>query len=296
MGGLGQTDLICFGMSAAGCLVSAAVTRRLLPAYCRMAAKAGWLRPNYKGERIPVSAGAIMVLAFLAAGVPVLLVDKLVRLDTGIEQALLLAVGMGFLGLLDDMVGSREAAGLKGHLRKWVMEGEVTTGLLKAAGGLMLALGAAVAASPAEHADWNGKLVLSILLDGLVIALMANWINLLDVRPGRALKASLLKIGGLLWFVPFDASVLLLLLAGAVAAYFPADLRGRAMMGDVGANFIGGMLGYAIVRSFGLAATAGVLAVLAGLHWYTESRSLSKLIEQNRWLTWMDELGRDEAQ
>ncbi|MFC4769214.1 hypothetical protein [Effusibacillus consociatus] len=294
MGGM-QTNLAGFILSAAGCLLCAGMTRMLIPSFCEMARTANWVRPNYKGDLIPVGVGAVMLLAFVAVGVLMLAAEKFVQLDTRMPEILLLAFGMSFLGLLDDTLGSRDIGGFKGHVRKLSREGELTTGFLKAAGGILLAFGTVIAGIPGDKFAMAAVPWLSILADTLIIALMANWINLLDVRPGRALKGGLLKILILLPFVSPGLSVSLMMAAGVVVAYFPADLRAKAMMGDVGANFIGAVLGYLIAQTFDLGVKAILLLLLAGLHFYTESRSLSKVIEKNKWLSWVDHWGREEA-
>jgi UDP-N-acetylmuramyl pentapeptide phosphotransferase/UDP-N-acetylglucosamine-1-phosphate transferase len=75
-------------------------------------------------------------------------------------------------------------------------------------------------------------------------------LNLLDLRPGRAIKGfliflfliAILGLGDIDW-------LLLAPLLGAVLYYLLIDLRAGAMMGDAGSNVLGLTLGYLCVIS-----------------------------------------------
>jgi UDP-N-acetylmuramyl pentapeptide phosphotransferase/UDP-N-acetylglucosamine-1-phosphate transferase len=273
----------------------------------RLLQQAGWVRNNYQGRPIPAAAGTALVAAFSATVMLLILLREFLQLEIlrgmadvlpserQLVLALVLTLGMGMLGLIDDLLGSRDAGGLRGHWQKWLREGEITTGLIKAMGGGCLALTVALLDESFAQRGANGWAVLSIAVDGLVIALMANWINLLDVRPGRALKGMLLKSGLLLVIAPSTEVPLLLALMGVILGYFRIDLQGKAMMGDVGANFLGAVLGYLLIVILDVKETMLVLTILLMLHAYTERHSLSKLIEQSRFLGWLDEWGREKA-
>lgn len=295
------------GMAVTSGLISAGLTTLWIPRFCNLLQQAGWVKPNYQGRIIPIAAGTALIAAFSAT---VMFLIVLARIGRGIafpktdmfmpsEQQLLLILmlsfGMGLLGLFDDLLGSRSEGGLKGHFRKWVKEGELTTGVMKAIGGGCLSLCAAMLGNSFMFHESNPFSIPLLVVDGMVIALLANWINLLDVRPGRALKAVLLKIGLLLPLVPLPLLVPLLTLTGVVVGYFRIDLRAKAMMGDAGANFLGAVLGYLLVQTLDTKGTLYALAALVFLHAYTETHSLSKLIEGNRVLGWLDEWGREEA-
>src|SRR5690606_8286611 len=105
------------------------------------------------------------------------------------------------------------------------------------------------------------------ILDGLTVSLAANTANLLDVRPGRALKGVLLLLAAAAvpgWRAPW-ADLWLVLLAGAVA-YAPFDLRAAAMLGDSGANAFGFAAGWLCVLAFGPVGRLVLLAILAALN------------------------------
>jgi UDP-N-acetylmuramyl pentapeptide phosphotransferase/UDP-N-acetylglucosamine-1-phosphate transferase len=199
--------------------------------------------------------------------------------------ALILAVGFFLLGLVDDLAADRQSKGLAGHL-KALMRGTVTTGTIKAVGGLALALAVAW---------WIEGSALETLLDALLIALAANLVNLLDLRPGRAVKSFLI-----LW-LPVVATLLAknhflapaLAAAGfAAVAWLPADLGERGMLGDSGANMLGAILGAAVAWAFDMPLKLAVLAVLALTTLSSERWSFTKVIERVGPLRWFDELGR----
>ena len=94
------------------------------------------------------------------------------------------------------------------------------------------------------------------LLAGVVIAGGAHFVNLVDVRPGRALGAVLaLGAPGLLRGGP--GGELAAVATGAAAAVLREDVGERTMLGDTGAHALGAALGAAVVAGNG---RAGLLA------------------------------------
>lgn len=279
--------------------------RWLIPRIAGLLKEAGFSRPNYAGEPIPVGAGfgmvvgtsvgwAILVvimgsgLTFLAGDFP-----GLAALLGATSVAVL---GFGLLGLFDDLVGRTGGGGFRGHFRALFVEGRLSTGAIKAFGGGILGLVTAFLLNP-------GRLNLAVIVeDGLLIALAANFINLLDLRPGRALKGFFLLLGvglaGAAWLgfqtdALWPAQLLLVVspLVGAAVAALPGDLTARFMLGDVGANALGASLGVL----FSLFPVGAGLAVLLGLIVLTvlsERVSFSRAIEQSRVLRALDRWGR----
>lgn len=286
---------LLFWLSAAAALLGYGITSLTLPSFIQLLRSSNQLKCNYKGQHVPASAGVVLVLVFafacfLLAAVRWPLQAEIVRQSGAL---LIIALGMAFVGLLDDMAGSRDAGGFKGHLQKLVVEGTLTTGLIKAFTGFMFALGVVMWGN--NGGEFSIIHAAKVLLQALVIALTANWINLLDVRPGRALKGTALIFLLLLPTVRGVFVIPLWILSGIVTAYFPYDIKAKAMLGDAGANFIGAVLGYIAVQNLHTGALVGVLTALLGLHIYTELYSLSRLIERNGVLTWLDGLGQEEA-
>ncbi|MEU8191938.1 hypothetical protein AB0C00_32380, partial [Micromonospora carbonacea] len=128
-----------------------------------------------------------------------------------------------------------------------------------------------------------------VLLGAGVIAGTANLLNLLDLRPGRALKSALL-LGAPLTGGPHGG-----IAAGAVGAaagLLPDDLDEQVMVGDGGANAIGAVLGVALAARTGPLGRAGLLAVLAGLTAASEKVSFTQVIQATPGLRELDALGR----
>ncbi|HYZ18061.1 MAG TPA: glycosyltransferase family 2 protein [Gaiellaceae bacterium] len=119
------------------------------------------------------------------------------------------------------------------------------------------------------------------LSGALLVGLAANFLNQLDTRPGRALKAYLL--GGLAVSAPLRGAVLLL----------PYDLRERTMLGDAGSNALGAMLGLSSVSRLTGRGRWLAIGALAGLTLLGERQSLGALIERTPGLSWLDRLGRE---
>lgn len=165
------------------------------------------------------------------------------------------------LGLVDDL-WSGQARGFRGHLAA-----RRSTGVVKLVGIPVVALAATRSLRAAA-----------------LVSLSANFLNQLDTRPGRALKAFVL--GSLITrrIRVSDAAAAVLL-----ASY---DLREMTMLGDAGSNALGAMLGFGSVsnsrgRSQWLA--IGALTTLTALG---EMRSLGELIERTRVLRELDAFGR----
>lgn len=243
------------------------------------------VRPNFLGERIPVGFGLVILLW----AAPLLAVLALLRPETRHETAaaLLLVAGLGLLGFLDDWLGDRSVTGLKGHFRKAILDGEITTGFLKAAVGWLLSV--LVVRFVLERS------LPVALLDGTLIALSANAMNLFDLRPGRA-GALFLVCAVLLLTISYTGShsfvltPLLFVLIPALLVY-ERDARGQVMLGDTGSNLLGGVLGLSFCWQFPALLVHGILlALLIVLHLLAERVSISALIERHPVLRRLDAL------
>ncbi|MFN3651526.1 MAG: hypothetical protein ACK47B_18275 [Armatimonadota bacterium] len=246
----------------AGLLAGAALSPLLPPLLRRL----GLQRVNFQGQPIGTAAG----LGFLLAALPWLIWAP------GPHAAALL--GFGLLGLLDDRWGTADYKGFRGHLRA-LRGGRVTTGAVKALGGGLLACLLAWWLQPGFGAVAGAAL----------IALSANLFNLLDLRPLRSLKV----------FWLFSAALLLLpgpaILAqtlGHTLGYAPWEARKKLMLGDTGANALGGLVGVSLTAALPLWAQAAAAALLLALHAWAERNSLSRWIEAHPLLRAVDEWGR----
>ena len=116
----------------------------------------------------------------------------------------------------------------------------------------------------------------------VLVALAANFLNQLDTRPGRALKAYL--AAALPLRAPLGLAVILL----------PYDLREMTMLGDAGSNALGALLGLSSVNRLTGRGRWLAIGALAGLTLLGETRSLGELIERTPGLSHLDRLGRSE--
>jgi Glycosyl transferase family 2 len=161
------------------------------------------------------------------------------------------------IGLADDLWSGPER-GFRAHLRSGR-----TTGVVKLLG------------IPAV-----GLLATRRVSGALLVGLAANALNQLDTRPGRALKAYL--AAALAVDAPVGIAVLLL----------PYDLREMSMLGDAGANALGGLLGLNSVEQFTERGRWVAIGALAGLTIIGERRSIGGWIERTPGISWIDRLGR----
>jgi hypothetical protein len=161
------------------------------------------------------------------------------------------------IGLVDDLWSGPER-GFRRHLKA-----VRTTGVLKLVGIPLV-----------------GLLATRKLSGALLVGLSANFLNQLDTRPGRALKAYL--VAAPLVGAPVGSAVLLL-------SY---DLREKAMLGDSGSNALGAMLGLSSVSRLTGKSRWLAIGALAGLTLLGERRSLGELIERAPGLRAFDRLGR----
>jgi UDP-GlcNAc:undecaprenyl-phosphate GlcNAc-1-phosphate transferase len=226
---------------------------------------ARWHRRNHRGRPVSLLAGpALAVAATAGASLPV-------------APAVAAGWGAAAIGAYDDAVGDRQpgAKGFLGHLTA-LRRGRLTSGVVKVVGiGTVAVVAAAARPGRRDPVD--------VVLDGALVAGTANLLNLLDLRPGRALKAGL--TGALLLGQPGPA--------GAAAALLPADLRERTMLGDSGANGFGALLGLALVERHPERRTrVGWLVGLVALTTASEVVSYSRMIDAVPPLRWADRLGR----
>ncbi|MGW9209620.1 hypothetical protein ACWGR4_21830 [Embleya sp. NPDC055664] len=271
----GRAGRLVTGLAATGAARTAyaALTRRA------PGGAALWERRNHRGETLtllegPAAAIGATVAAACAPGVPG---------RWRAAGALAAVAGAGF-GTYDDLAGSTDRRGFKGHLGA-LAKGEVTSGGVKIVGlgAAGLAAGALVQRHPVDR-----------LLAAVVVAGTANLINLFDLRPGRAAKAVL--IAGAPGLVRGGAAAALAAApVGAAAALLPEDLGEQAMLGDAGANALGAALGVALAAGASRTGLLTKAAVLVGLTAASERVSFTKVIAGNRALNTIDMLGRRPA-
>lgn len=299
-----------------GALAGAAITRVCAPRVMDMLLQTVGPVANYRGRPTAFPAGLALVLGATAGSATALAV----RLGDGMclewaahAACLVLILGFGLAGFTDDILGGRQYSGFCGHLGA-ARRGILTTGALKIVMGTVLSVAAvmlrragtwhctAPAASAGNALSGAGPLFLAeLLLDSALVAATANLINLLDRRPGRAIKGFALgamaaSIG--IWLtrgpdeLPYALSPAAGML-GAAAAFIRRDLGEQAMLGDAGSNPLGAILGFTFL-SIAPAPRIMLLALIAWLTLASERISFSDVIESNRVLRFLDRLGRSD--
>ena len=260
-----------------------------------------WERTNFHGATVSLRGGVAMAGASVASAAVASALSDQPRAALGGAVA---ALGGAVAGYIDDVDqgahdGGKVAKGLKGHLGA-LAHGQVTTGVIKIAGIGASAL-AASALVGSKATSVSGKAA-DLALNTVLIAGTANLANLLDLRPGRALKATVLVAAPLSYFscaaakTPASpASAQRLLASGLNAAAITAlveDLQETTMLGDTGANAAGALLGTSLAandsRKLRLGAALGVVALILA----SEKVSFSKVIAANPALNWLDQLWR----
>ena len=265
--------------------VVATVTALVLaPALRASLEESGFVRENYRGAQLPFPFGVAVVAAAAVSLVPLALIyaatnDSLTE-DTP-SMVLTFVLGVAALGLADDAL-SGASRGWRGHGAA-VMRGSFSTGALKAAGTLGLALW--VTSGERTFGD-------QLLATG-VLVLATNLFNLLDLRPGRSVKG-LVILGVALMIGEHEIHTFerLGLFIGPLLVAGVFDVRERAMLGDTGSNLTGALAGLWLVFVLGTTGQIVAVAVLAVVTAYGEFRSISDLVDRTPGLSHLDSLGR----
>ena len=288
-----------------------------------------WERTNFHGVTVSLRGGVAMAGASVASAAVASALSDQPRAALG---GVVASLGGGLAGYIDDVDqgahdGGKVAKGLKGHLGA-LAHGQVTTGVIKIAG-----IGASALAASAlvgSKATSVGGKVADLALNTVLIAGTANLANLLDLRPGRALKATVLVATPLSYFscaaakTPASgasvtsatasvasgasgapsakpvspaspASAQRLLASGLNAAAITAlveDLQETTMLGDTGANAAGALLGTSLAANDSRKLRLGTALGVVGLILASEKVSFSKVIAANPALNWLDQLWR----
>lgn len=262
-----------------------------------------WERTNFHGATVSLRGGVAMAGASVASAAVASALSDQPRAALGGAVA---ALGGGVAGYIDDVDqgahdGGKVAKGLKGHLGA-LAHGQVTTGVIKIAGIGASAL-AASALVGSKATSVSGKAA-DLALNTVLIAGTANLANLLDLRPGRALKATVLVATPLSYFScaaakpeasASGASAQRLLASGLNAAAITAlveDLQETTMLGDTGANAAGALLGTSLAANDSWKLRLGATLGVVGLILASEKVSFSKVIAANPALNWLDQLWR----
>lgn len=226
-----------------------------------------WLRHNHAGRPVSLLEGVWCVCGTAVGLAPV---DPV-----GAGTAL----GAGLTGAYDDLHPDAARKGLMGHLGA-LTRGQLSPGALKIVG----LLGTGVLGAVVD----GRRTLFDVGLDASVVAATANMINLLDLRPGRALKVVLAAGVPLMCGVRGRAAGACV---GAAVVLIRADLAGTTMLGDTGANCLGALLGRSAASGSRIRRTALLSALAAGTL-VSERVSFSAVIEADPRLRALDQWGR----
>jgi UDP-N-acetylmuramyl pentapeptide phosphotransferase/UDP-N-acetylglucosamine-1-phosphate transferase len=284
--------------SAVAGLAGYAATKAVMKS--RLRNRPNVVRTNHAGRDVSLIEGPAVTAGLLSGGL--LIEDPRQRVAT-----LLVTAASGGLGAVDDFMESGSSKGLRGHLSA-LARGEITTGAIKVLGipAASIAAAAILRTGASRTGSLSGLLAFSrhdveaswfskacdIVVTGGVIAGSANLFNLLDLRPGRALKAGALTLA----FTDHEHAVSWApsaAIAGATAAAWPDDLAGEVMLGDTGANALGAAIGTILSETADPVRRRIILAVLAGLTLASEKVSFTSVIESTPGLREIDSFGRE---
>lgn len=241
------------------------------------------VRANYRGEQIPVGVGVTIPLIQILS-LPWSVWESVERLYF-VQTSMLILIA--YAGWRDDRYGGMEAKGLKGHVSLWWKEGIWSTGMAKAATGAWVAI---VLSTLYSQSVWEWVLHASL------IVLLTNQINLLDLRPGRAMKGFGVYAILILSQTHTDMPLMLWLPIVLTVFYiFQGDIRGKVMLGDTGSNVLGFAIAFWVVVTASLMLKVTLVVVGLVIQLYAEKNSISALIQKTPVLYWLDRLGRRET-
>jgi UDP-N-acetylmuramyl pentapeptide phosphotransferase/UDP-N-acetylglucosamine-1-phosphate transferase len=234
----------------------------------------GWRRTNFQGREVTLATGRDAAIGLAAGLLPS-------------PSAVLVVAAAAGGGAYDDLcapgVELAGDKGLRGHLQA-ARSGRLSGGTVKVAVIGAGAVGAALL-TPGRRTP------LEVLSRAAMIAGTANLVNLFDLRPGRAAKIALaLAVPGL-GSRDADVAAASGAVTGAVLATLPGDLGEAGMLGDLGANALGAVLGLRLSR-LGPPRRAVALVTITGLTVLSERVSFSRVIDSVPALRRLDRLGR----
>jgi len=201
-------------------------------------------------------------------------------------NALMVLVGVlssSLTGYIDDTSNSY-IRGILGH-GQMLLKGKFTSGNIKALTGVIVSLVICIAE---RYGSYN------FIINLFLIPLTQNFINLMDLRPGRAVKVYIIMF--LISILFIDAgSIYFSINAGTIislAFYIKYEMNEAFMLGDTGANVLGVMLGMTAASSKNIYFKTLMLLFIGAAQIYGEKHSINDFIENNRVLKRIDLWGR----
>lgn len=239
-------------------------------------------RPNFASHNTPTATGIVLLPIILLTLVSGMIGGGASSLDVGAACFLVYVALAGVVGFVDDVWGGVDDKGFAGHFGA-LARGRLTTGLVKV---LVLGVGALVVGVCEFGVGWE------VIFGGIILAGSANLANLLDLRPGRALKFGGIPVVGLMVLSAGGGVFVVAGIVGGLIGVFYFDLRGRIMLGDAGAAILGSVMGYLVLLNGPGIFWWFSLVAIVGLTLVAEFFSFSRIIEEVAFLRRFDAWGR----
>lgn len=256
-----------------------------LPAVLRFLESNHMITKNYNNRFVYNPAGIFFSIHILLISTIVYIIYKSIGYNEYEIHIIPLIIGVlssSMAGYIDD--NSKDISkGIIGH-GKMILKGELTGGSIKAFTGILTSL-------LVSYIMFDGY---NILLNSLLISLMQNFINLMDLRPGRAVKVYIAISLILMPLVYLNMPYFTINLAVIVSLlfYLPHEFREVCMMGDTGSNVLGIVIGIIASSVESMYFRIILLFILVTAQVYAEKKSINKLIENNVILNYIDMWGR----
>jgi len=261
--------------------LSCFAARLFMPSIFKMLKGGGMMVRNYRGQPVITSMGLSFIFPCLWGIIPFMF--------AGIEPEhvafLAVVTSLALVGFIDDAVGDTAIKGIKGHIGE-LIRGRISTGVVKLVMSALLGL---------FITAYYHKRLIAWGIYALLFSLLVNFINLMDLRPGRAIKAFLLVAIALVILGGFSNVWMLIPVMAALPFYMKGEMEEKYMLGDAGANLLGGIAGLYAVKSITLVTAAIMSVLLLSIHAIAEYCSLSKFIESIPALRFIDQLWRVKA-
>lgn len=251
----------------------------LLYILSQLAYKINNVEINYRGHKIPVGTGLLIPILFLCF-YP--LVKHIGQFNEWIIYCYLTVI-LGIVGFIDDRFGNKQIKGIKGHLSYLMKSKKMSTGFAKLV--LITMVGFSVSTVLYEQ-------LLTIIVCTITFAIWTNIVNLLDVRPGRAIKGFWLVTTITFSMHFFEIAYLEWGLVILSIPLFIVDINEWGMLGDSGSNILGGLIGFWIIAFSSNVELYIYLLIGSALTIYAEKKSFSKWIEKYPIIRRIDHWGR----
>jgi UDP-GlcNAc:undecaprenyl-phosphate GlcNAc-1-phosphate transferase len=233
---------------------------------------------NYHGKEVVYGTGLAFLIPCILSVLP--LWEKIGKDNFIVYLVMLLS--MTLMGYLDDSLGDSTRKGFKDHI-SGLLSGYLTTGIIK----IVLALIIGFIISKTYYTS-----LLDIAFHSTLFCLCVNFINLLDLRPGRAIKGFTVLVLFISLFSNFRSLWIILPIFSGLSIYIKDEMNERCMLGDTGSNLLGGVLGLYILNVGRPWTKFGLYGILLILHFIAEFRSISEIIDSSSILKRMDSLGQ----